>query len=536
MKKVFILLFLLPFLSFAQSTLITAGSGGNVEIPNLTNSQIQAITSPRSGMMVFDKTFKVIKYYNGTAWVALYQPSCECCNQYCQGLTSISSAEAGGNISSYLETNAIDVDNSGNVYIIGSFNSLITFNNNISLTKISFQSYSVKNMFIAKFNQDGLCQWAKRIGPDASSTGNMNINAIDIDNNGNIYLGGSVSGTVTDGTTTITAQTYPNPCLLKYDANGNIVFSKVFGNNPTANNEKIIDISLDNQGNIYATGDYWNSFTTDGQSLSNVGGSDIWVGKFNSINGTCSWLRSAGGSGNDEAGGIFVHQTNTNKIFFTGKIFGNATIGTSSISVATSNGDMFRAEFDANGANGVSGVYLLGISNTAKGLKVKALDASNGVLVGKFNGSFIAAGNTYSGATESIFIEKFNLNTGVVSRVNTIVGSAGLVPKIDLSVASNTEIILAGYYFGSSSFAGFTANTNSQTSDAFILKLDANLSFSCIKLPIGAAEDEIYALTTDTQGNVYTLGRTLSSTLDFGNAQLTSPNFGYALFMAKLTK
>lgn len=535
MKKL-ILLFLLPFISLAQSTTITAGSGGNVEMPNLTNSQIQAITSPRSGMMVFDKTFNVIKYYNGTAWIALYQQSCECCNQYCQGLTSISSAEASGNISTYAETNAIDVDANGNVYIIGSFNASITFNNNIFLTKISFQSYLVKNMFIAKFDQNGLCQWAKRIGPDVSSTGNMNINAIDIDNNGNVYLGGNVSGTVTDSTTTITAQSYPNPCLLKYDASGNIIFNKVFGNNSTANNERIIDLSLDNQGNIYTIGEYWNNFTTDGQSLSNAGGSDIFVGKFNSINGTCTWLRSAGGSGNDEAGGIFVHQANTNKMFFTGKIFGNATVGTSSVSVGTSNGDMFRAEFDASGANGVSGVYLLGISNTAKGLKIKALDASNGVLVGKFNGSFTAAGNTYSGATESIFIQKFNLNTGIISRINTIVGNAGLVPKIDLSVASTTEIILAGYYFGSSSFAGFTPNTNSQTSDAFILKLDANLSFSCIKLPIGAYEDEIHALTTDTQGNVYTLGRTLSSTLDFGNVQLSSQNFGYALFMAKLTK
>jgi hypothetical protein len=74
MKNIYSTLFLLFTLTigaFAQSTTITAGTNGNLQLPVLTNEAIIALPSPQAGMMVFDQTFSVVRVYNGTTWTCL---------------------------------------------------------------------------------------------------------------------------------------------------------------------------------------------------------------------------------------------------------------------------------------------------------------------------------------------------------------------------------------------------------------------------------------------------------------------------------
>ncbi|WP_188767674.1 hypothetical protein [Emticicia aquatilis] len=74
MKKFFsviALLLMVVFASIAQSVTISAGGSGNVQLPTLSNAQITNFTNPQVGMMVFDKTYNVVRVYNGTNWVCL---------------------------------------------------------------------------------------------------------------------------------------------------------------------------------------------------------------------------------------------------------------------------------------------------------------------------------------------------------------------------------------------------------------------------------------------------------------------------------
>ncbi len=74
MKKNFSIIILLIMLSvgvFAQSTTITAGGSANMQLPILTNAQISAIPNPNVGMMIFDKTFNVVRVFNGSSWGSL---------------------------------------------------------------------------------------------------------------------------------------------------------------------------------------------------------------------------------------------------------------------------------------------------------------------------------------------------------------------------------------------------------------------------------------------------------------------------------
>jgi hypothetical protein len=71
MIRILLLLLLFSTELFAQSTLITPGTNGNIQLPNLTNAQIQAINNPQNGSIVFDKTFQVLRFFDGTSWVCV---------------------------------------------------------------------------------------------------------------------------------------------------------------------------------------------------------------------------------------------------------------------------------------------------------------------------------------------------------------------------------------------------------------------------------------------------------------------------------
>ncbi|MDA0206337.1 MAG: SBBP repeat-containing protein [Acidobacteria bacterium] len=81
----------------------------------------------------------------------------------------------------------VAVDESGNAYVTGSFDGLVEFD------AFSFLSTSgSQNMFVAKFNANGLTEWAHPMG----STGSDSGYGVAVDAGGNVFTTGYFSGTV----------------------------------------------------------------------------------------------------------------------------------------------------------------------------------------------------------------------------------------------------------------------------------------------------------------------------------------------------
>lgn len=99
--------------------------------------------------------------------------------QIINGQTTIFSESIYGNGDEEIISSA--VDNLGNVYYLGNYSSTtINFNNGISLN-----SLGGNEIFLAKYNSFGICQWAERIyGNNCFATD------IAIDNSGNIFICG----------------------------------------------------------------------------------------------------------------------------------------------------------------------------------------------------------------------------------------------------------------------------------------------------------------------------------------------------------
>ncbi|MDR6806965.1 hypothetical protein J2Y45_004157 [Dyadobacter sp. BE34] len=221
----------------------------------------------------------------------------------------------------------LDVDGNGNVFVGGTVNS----NSGASdFGPFTVPATTTQTGFVTKLDGAGTFQWVKTI----ANTGSSSVSEIEADNAGNIYIGGNAGGTMDldpgPGTTDIPAAGF----ITKWDGNGNYVWGMFQGN-------AVGDITLDNAGNLLATGRYTNAaaildrdwdpgagvvkVTNRGTAIAST---DIFVSKYTTDAGFV-WIKTAGGAaatlaiddglsvGVDAAGDIYAAGT-----YLTDALFG----------------------------------------------------------------------------------------------------------------------------------------------------------------------------------------------------------------------
>jgi hypothetical protein len=132
-------------------------------------------------------------------------------------------------------------------------------------------------------------QWSKRFG-DANYQG---VNSVAVDGSGNIILTGAFVGTVDFGGGPLTSGDihYPDVFLAKFDAAGNHLWSRRFGNGFNLSPDAWV--AGDGSGNVVFTGSFTGTVSLGGDPLTSAGSSDFFVAKFDDA-GTHVWSKSFG--------------------------------------------------------------------------------------------------------------------------------------------------------------------------------------------------------------------------------------------------
>ena len=251
--------------------------------------------------------------------------------------------KAGGTDSDY--GYGIAVDASGNSYVIGCFYSATATFGSTTLTGNGYN-----NIFVAKLDSSGNWLWAKNAKESPYDYGH----GIDVDASGNSYVTGYFYNSVTFGSTTLTSSGGADIFVAKLDSSGNWLWANNAGG---TSDECGNGIAVDDSGNSYVTGYFYDSATFSSTTLTNNGVYDIFITKLDS-SGNWLWAKKAGGSSNDSGNGIAVDAIGNS--YVTGYFDSNATFGSTTL---TSNGDydIFIAKLDncgnwlwANNAGGTS--------------------------------------------------------------------------------------------------------------------------------------------------------------------------------------
>lgn len=366
--------------------------------------------------------------------------------------------------------NNITLDASGNVYVVGTFNSSsLTF----GTTTIALHSYD--DIFVVKFDPSGNVLWAK----DAGGAGNDIGQNIAVDNSGNTYITGYfASSSITFGSTTLTNTSGGTGSagtndffVAKYDASGNALWAKSAGG---SSNEQGNGIATDASGNVYLTGNYTSSGITFGTtSFTNGGGIDYFTVKYNS-SGAVVWAKTASGASNEGGNGLKL-DANNNPIIVGTFNSSTLTFGTTALSVHGYD-DIFIIKYDSSG-NVLWAKNAGGLGNDI-GNAICVDGSGNSHITGYFSSATIVFGSTTltnlggaggSSGTNDIFIAEYDasgnvLNAGSVSGSGNDQGNA-----IAVDGSGNSHI--TGFYASSSIAFGTTPIlTNAGGNDLFVAK------------------------------------------------------------------
>ncbi|MEI6815717.1 MAG: SBBP repeat-containing protein [Bacteroidota bacterium] len=368
-------------------------------------------------------------------------------------------------------------------------------------------------------------QWAKSAGNAQADVSNGVVTDI----HGRIYVTGYYTGdTLFIGADSIINTTNHNAFITKYDAAGNVLWSKgSIGNSKAAGTA----ITTDLNGYIFVTGTFNSATDTavifGADTLTNIAGNalsgtnDIFILKYDS-SGVLIWARRAGGLGGDLSTGIATDHS------------GNVYVS-GNMSSAYNIGDSLNFGPSTLFYNGVGNMFLL--KYTSAGTPVWARTQSgngaaiaNGVatdsvgniyVTGNYVDSAITFGSTTLPAPALIhfmFLVKFS-SAGNVLWAN---GYGGAKDDNSLCVTADhsCNVYISGYFKASTTFGSISlSNTasNNTTYYMFLTKCDSMGNVLWAKSGALGTYNFGYGVTTDALNNVYLTG-TFQNGISFDSA------------------
>jgi hypothetical protein len=408
-----------------------------------------------------------------------------------------------GGTTTYAMTSAtsIAIDASDNVYISGSTNSIIG-------TNIDFDPgagvVNVSNptghyvMYILKLDSNGNHIWNAQFQTPANTYDNDTVQALKVDASGNVYATGGYNGTIdfdpgsgvtnlTSVTNTLSTEIY----ILKLNSSGNLVWVKPLQNNATTTDTKVdkgYGIDVDNAGNVYSVGYFWQSIDADpGTGVHSL-----------------------------------VGYTSNNPVLSAGNV-------------------LYVSKLDASG-NFVWAHNLVGDHNL-QFLPSLAVDGSNNVIVsGYIYGSTstltdfdFGAGTAYISSTSGPFVLKMDASANFIwvkstASITTAISAQSYGTGLTLDAAGSIYTT-GGIYSGTYDFdpGNATSLLTPNNVDVYISKIDTNGNFVWATKLGGTGNEWGYSIAVSPLGKV-----TISGSTNSGFSRLSAVTAGG--FLASFTQ
>lgn len=375
--------------------------------------------------------------------------------------------------------NAIKYKN-GNLYLSGSFEDSANFESTV------IRSHGGVDAFVAKYDANGNFQWAK----EAGGTGTDYATAVDVDNNGNVYMGGVYEDAMVFDTTHIaTTNLYNESFYAKYDNSGNLVWARSTSGDNTVH---LTGLAFDHNHGIFITGFFGGNANIGGSTVTSQTPSyDIFAVKLD-VDANLKWLKSAGSTYEDEANAVCADKDGN--MIIAGYFAGTAHFDNDSVTYDDYN-DVFVARYDSNGNNmwvraGKGPKFDVGFAVTSD-------DANNVYATGIYEQNISFEGHTLTCNARQLFNVSYS-PFGSFRWVNAA-GGTQTACGLGIAVTPAGHVAISGYYEYSCLFDNI-ALTLADASNIFVAQYDqpdvsaiketntADLNFEIFPNPINSNE------------------------------------------------
>ena len=232
----------------------------------------------------------------------------------------------------------IAIDAEDRIYITGSYNGNAVFSDDVTLSSLGSD-----DIFLARYDEEGNCIWARRAGSSGSSD---EARGVAVSDSGDVFIAGYSGGT----TIRFDDIMVPNPgnfrqiIIARYDSTGTVQWAKASTGNGQSKSARGIALA---NGRLFVTGQF--SFTVgtfDGLPISstNTGGKAYVLAC--DLDGNALWANSYG-SGDHEGMGITADTLGN--VFMVGRLWGSMSLPDDTLVSVSSNDDFVILRFDADG-------------------------------------------------------------------------------------------------------------------------------------------------------------------------------------------
>jgi len=351
----------------------------------------------------------------------------------------------------WTEWPALAFDGEDNCYITGKFRYTADFGG------ISLTSAGVGDIFVAKYNTNGVVQWASRFGAAGVDQGT----GIAASRSGDVYVTGRFNHSVSFGSTTLTSAGGNDIFVAKLNSQGNVLWAKRAGG--TADDVGT-SITVGSDGACYVTGNFLGTASFDAFTLTSGGDADIFVAKYDAT-GVAQWVRQ--GAGPRWESGYSIGLDDGGNCFVTGERDGPTTFGGTTLPI-DGGWEMFLAKYDTAGqfqwvqrqAGSTYGGAAMGLCTDSGG---NTYVAGCFGLTASFNGVAVT-----SVGLEDAFLAKYN-GSGQLQWLQRAGGSA-LDRAWGIAADTLGNLYVSGEFQNSATFGSNTVSSQGGE-DMFVAKL-----------------------------------------------------------------
>jgi PKD domain/Beta-propeller repeat len=370
---------------------------------------------------------------------------------------------------------------------------------------------------VQESRKDPSWQWASSGGGSSLDYGYD----VAVDSNGNTFIVGTIFGFAVFGSTSLTTYGGTDIYVAKLDADGVWQWAVNAGG---ILEDKGSSIGVDDAGNCYITGVFYDVAHFGNITLSSLGGLDVFVAKIDT-NGVWQWAERGGGFVGEAGYGIAVDSAGNS--YVTGHFMWSATFGTTTLS-SQGFADVFVATLDTTGVwgwavsgGGASPDYVYDIALDGDG---------NIILTGDFEGTATFGTETVTSLGDvDVFIAKLDRD-GVWMWARSG-GSPSIERGYDIAVDSTNNVYVAGVFLVAITFENITLSCQGNW-DVYVVKFDGNGDMLWLVGGGGSATEGAWGITVDSSDNPYISG-VFEGPVTFGESSLECA--GYRdVFVAKL--
>jgi hypothetical protein len=426
----------------------------------------------------------------------------------CSG-THVWSKGWGGSLDD--EGNALAVDASDNVL----FGGYVTGPVDLGCGPLPIAA-GVDAGLLMKLTPAGNCTWSKAFGDKAQMVG------VAVDPSGNVLTTGMYGVDINLGNGLVTSLGGNDGFIAKFDALGNHLWSKTFGDAAAQSPDSV---ATDASGNVIAYGYFSGTVDFGGGALGSAGGLDLYLAKF-SPTGTHLWSKRFGDASNQQtAHGLAVDASGN--ILITGTAYGTVNFGGVSLTTL-GGGDVFVAKLDSSGNHLWSKRFGDATNQVGSGI---ATDAAGDVyLSGYFLGTMNFGGanlSTLGGA--DTYLAKLDPSGNHLWSMRG--GGLSNQSAVNVAVDPFGNVSIIGVLTGSGSFGGGTL-TSAGGTDILVAKYDPSGNHLWSKSFGDPGTQGVKGLTTDSAGSLLLTG-ILTGAVDFGGGAIVG-NGGEDVCLVKL--